>query len=344
MNRHHSSSRIRTLVVALSVATMLLTACGTDDDTSACGAETPVSGADSGLPDSLNVGVANNVAMAAPLTRLDDLDIATTSTRTASTPEELRTNFIAGNYDLAAMPINIAANLCAQGIDLVLVGTVSGNIVHLMGPEGTALDDLRGHTVHIPFQNDIIDLVARQIFDSAGMTYDGENPDVTLQYHPTPLDIATGLTSGSMQYAILPEHLSTVVAGASDSVVEAQSLQDLWVEQTDASSLPFAGFVLRGEVARAYPDLVGALQTNLLGSVIEVVSDPQRGAVAIADIVPIPADVAGQVLPDLRPTYLPAAEGRTDTELLYESLMTTVPDSIGGEMPADGFYGGNRGS
>ncbi|NLU61437.1 ABC transporter substrate-binding protein [Rhodococcus sp. HNM0563] len=341
MNHHHFPSRIRALVVALSVTTMLLTACGTDDDASACGAETTASGAGSGLPDSLNVGVANNVAMAAPLTGLDDLGVEETSTSTASTPEELRTNFIAGNYDLAAMPINIAANLCAQGIDLVLVGTVSGNIVYLMGPEGTTLDDLRGQTVHIPFENDIIDLVTRQILDSAGMTYTGENPDVTLQYHPTPLDIATGLTSGSMQYAILPEHLSTVVAGAGGNIVEAQSMQDLWVEQTDASSLPFAGFVLRGEVAREYPDLVGSLQTNLLGSVIEVVSDPQRGAIAIADIVPIPVDVVGQVLPDLRPTYLPAAEGRTDTELLYESLMTTVPESIGGEMPADGFYGGN---
>ncbi|HET8992711.1 MULTISPECIES: ABC transporter substrate-binding protein [unclassified Rhodococcus (in: high G+C Gram-positive bacteria)] len=354
MNRHHlppeiralkvRASRIRapkvgSLLLAFAVATAVLTACSSDDDTSACGTTDSGTDAASGLPDSLNVGVANNVAMAAPLTGLGDLGVDDTSTNTASTPEELRTNFIAGNYDLAAMPINIAANLCAQGIDLVLVGTVSGNIVYLMGPDGTTLDDLRGQTVHIPFENDIIDLVTRQILDSAGMTYDGENPDVTLQYHPTPLDIATGLTSGTMQYAILPEHLSTVVAGATENIVEAQSMQDLWIEQTDASSLPFAGFVLRGEVAREYPDLLGALQTNLLGSVVDVVSDPQAGASAIADVVPIPAEVVAEVLPELRPTYLPAADGRADTELLYESLMRTVPESIGGELPADGFYG-----
>lgn len=323
------------MAVSLAVA---LSACGTDDSDAACGTATGDAEPAVGLPDTLNVGVANNVAMAAPLTALDELSVAETRTSTASTPEELRTNFIAGRYDLAAMPINVAANLCAQGIDLVLVGTVSGNIVYLMGPEGTALDDLRGETVHIPFENDILDLVTRQVLDTAGLSYTGTDPDVTLRYHPTPLDIATGLTSGSISYAILPEHLATVVDGATDNVVKAVSLQDVWVEHSDASSLPFAGFVLRGELAREYPDLVAALQANLLGAVIDVVSDQRSGAEEIAEVVPIPADVVLQVLPGLRPTYLPAADGRADTELLYRSLMNSVPESIGGELPAHGFY------
>lgn len=328
-------------MVALSLATATLTACGTSGETAACGTGGTDTEVQQGLPSSLNIGVANNVAMAAPLTGLDDLGVDTTEIGTASTPEELRTNFIAGRYDLAAMPINIAANLCAQGIDLELVGTVSGNIVYLMGPAGTTLDDLRGKTVHIPFENDIIDLVTQQVLGSAGMSFDGPDTDVTLEYHPTPLDIATGLTSGTMEYAVLPEHLATVVAGATGNVVKAQSMQDLWNEQTGATALPFAGFVMRGEIARQYPDLVDALQTNLLGSVIDVVSDPRAGAVAIADVVPIPADVVEKVLPGLRPAYLPATEGRPDTELLYRSLLDSVPESVGGELPADGFYAGS---
>ncbi len=329
-------------MVALSLtAAAALSACGTSDDTVTCGTGSAAGEVQQGLPSSLNVGVANNIAMAAPLTDLDGLDVDAIEIGTASTPEELRTNFIAGRYDVAAMPINIAANLCAQGIDLELVGTVSGNIVYLMGPEGTSLDDLRGKTVHIPFRNDIIDLVTQQVLGSAGMTFEGPDADVRLEYHPTPLDIATGLTSGSMEYAVLPEHLATVVAGATGDIVKAQSMQDLWNEQTGATALPFAGFVMRGEITRQYPDLVDALQTNLLGSVIGVVSDPTTGAVEIADVVPIPADVVGKVLPGLRPTYLPAAEGRADTELLYRSLLDSVPDSIGGELPADGFYAGS---
>lgn len=324
------------------MATALLTACGSEGDVSACGTTTAETDSRTGMPASLNVGVANHIAMAAPLTGLDSLDISDTEISTASTPEELRTNFIAGRYDLAAMPVNIAANLCAQGIDLVLVGTVSGNIVYLMGPDGTTLEDLRGETVHIPFKNDILDLVTRQVLDSAGLTYNGDNPDVILQYHPTPLDIATGLTSGSMQFAVLPEHLATVVDGASATVGKATSMQDIWVEQTDASTLPFAGFVMRGDLAREYPDLVASLQTNLLTSVIDVVSDPVNGSVAVGEVVPVPSDVVAQVLPGMQPIYLPAADGRADTELLYTSLYESVPESIGGELPADGFYATNR--
>jgi len=153
VNRPHVRLLFRPLVTAAAAGVLIagLVSCGSDEAATACG--TAPAGGDPvpGLPDTLNVGVANNIAMAVPLTRLDDLGIAETTVSTASTPEELRTNFIAGRYDLAAMPVNVAANLCAQGIDLVLVGTVSGNNVQLMGPEGTTLDDLRGQVVHIPF-------------------------------------------------------------------------------------------------------------------------------------------------------------------------------------------------
>jgi len=345
VNRPHVRLLFRPLVTAAAAGVLIagLVSCGSDEAATACG--TAPAGGDPvpGLPDTLNVGVANNIAMAVPLTRLDDLGIAETTVSTASTPEELRTNFIAGRYDLAAMPVNVAANLCAQGIDLVLVGTVSGNNVQLMGPEGTTLDDLRGQVVHIPFPGDILDLTMQQILDSAGLTYDGENPDVTIEYHPTPLDIATGLTSGSMTYAVLPEHLATVVADTSDSVGKAVGLEQLWTERTDATALPFAGFVLRGELARTHPDLVAALQANLVSSVVSVVSSPARGAAEVAARIPVPADVVGRVLPGLRPVYLPAAEGRADTELLYSSLLETVPASVGGELPADGFYAGSAG-
>ncbi|NLU84822.1 MqnA/MqnD/SBP family protein [Rhodococcus sp. HNM0569] len=279
--------------------------------------------------------------MAAPLTRLDSVGITDTSLTTASTPEELRTNFITGRYDVAAMPINIAANLCAQGIDLALVGAVSGNIVHLMGPAGTTLESLRGQTVHVPFENDVVDLVTRQLLGAAGLTYEGENPDVTLAYHPTPLEIATGLADGSMQYAVLPEHLSTVVSQTAPSTVKAASLQDLWVEHTGSATLPFAGFVVRGELVRQYPDLVGALQSSFVTSVMGVVSDPAAGARAIAERVPVPEDVVAKVLPGLRPTYLPAKDTRPDVERLYGSLLDTVPESVGGSVPPDGFYLGS---
>ena len=63
----------------------------------------------------------------------------------------------------------------------------------------------------------------------------------------------------------------------------------------------------------------------------------------VAARIPVPADVVGRVLPGLRPVYLPAAEGRADTELLYSSLLGTVPASVGGELPADGFYAGSAG-
>ncbi len=303
-----------------------------------CGDTAPAGDAIAGLPDTLRVGLANNVAMAAPVTELDRLGVADTEVATASTPEELRTNFIAGRYDVAAMPINIAANLCAQGIDLALLGAVSGNIVQLVGPAGTTLDSLRGQTVHVPFRNDILDLVTRQILDGAGLRYDGASPDVTLEYHPTPLDIASGLASGAMTYAVLPEHLSTVVTATVPGTVKAIGLQDAWTEQTGAATLPFAGFVIRGELARTRPDLVDALQANLVSSVIAVSSAPASGAQAVARQIPVPADVVAQVLPGMRPVYLPGADARADVDRLYASLLETVPESVGGQLPPDGFY------
>jgi NitT/TauT family transport system substrate-binding protein len=324
------------------LAAGLLAACGSSDPVPSCGEATETGEVVAGLPESLRVGVANNIAMAAPVTELDSLGIADTEVSTASTPEELRTNFIADRYDVAAMPINIAANLCAQGIDLALVGAVSGNIVYLVGPDGTTLDSLRGQTVHVPFENDIVDLVTRALLDSAGLTYTGDNPDVTLEYHPTPLDIASGLAAGSMQYAVMPEHLATVVAGTAPGIVKAQGLQDLWTERTGATSLPFAGFVIRGELARTHPDLVAALQANFLSSVIAVSSSPAAGAAAISEVVPVPQEVTAQVLPGMRPVYLPAVDAEPDIEALYESLVEAVPASVGGELPADGFYLGSQ--
>ncbi len=330
--------RVLRMLLLTVLAVALVSACGGAEVKSGCGERAPSSGQLSGLPQKLTVGVANNIAMAAPLTRLDSLAINETALRNASTPEELRVNFIAGRYDVAAMPINVAANLCARGVDVALLGTVSGNIVYLMAPPGTTLDDLRGKTLHVPFRNDIVDLMTRQILTGAGIGFGGTDGQAALTYHPTPLDIATGITAGEMTYAVLPEHLATVVADTSSGTVKAISLQDLWVEQTGADALPFAGFVVRSELADRYPDLVNALQANFVGSVADVRANPVDGAAAIAAVIPVPVDVTAAVLPSLAPVFTPASTGRSDTEQLYRALMRHEPEAVGGAMPPSPFY------
>lgn len=320
------------------VLTTSATACSRSADAAGCGNVAAAADASDALPDSLRVGVANNIAMAAPLTTLSSLGVANTQTSTASTPEELRTNFIAGNYDVAAMPINIAANLCAQGVDLALVGAVSGNIVYLMGPAGTTVESLRGQQLHIPFKNDILDLITQRVLAEAGLSFTGDHPDVELVYHPTPLDVATGLTSGAMQYAVLPEHLASTVGSATPNAVKAASMQDLWSQYTGARTLPFAGFIVRGEMVRKYPKLIPALQAQLLGSTVSVLANPSLGATSIGGVIPVPPEVIAPILPTMRPTYLPAQSAEADVKALYSSLLSAVPDSIGGELPPESFY------
>lgn len=320
------------LAAALTAA---CTAAGTG--ASRCGEVTAPPAAQPGLPESLTIGVANNVAMAAPLTDLHSPGMPATSLRTASTPEELRTNFITGRYDVAAIPINIAANLCARGIDAALLGTVSGDIIYLMGPPGTTLAGLRGQQLHIPFKNDIVDLVTRQILDQAGLSHDGDHPDVTLVYHPTPLDIASGMAADTVRYAVLPEHLATVVAETSPAV-KAVSLQRLWTEQTGAATLPFAGYIIRRELADRYPDLVAKLQATFTAAAATVRADPAAGAARIAELIPVPADMTARVLPGLQPVFTPAAQNRAEVDLLYTALLDSEPESIGGALPGPGFY------
>ncbi|MGL4304880.1 MAG: ABC transporter substrate-binding protein [Mycobacteriaceae bacterium] len=324
----HVQPKIALLVIVVLVC-IVNVSCANQLTNKGCGVDI---GTGTTMPEKLTIGVANNIAMAAPVTQLNSLGIDSVDIKTASTPEELRTNFISGRYDVAAMPINIAANLCSQGVDLALLGTVSGEILHLMGPVGTTLKDLRGQKVDIPFPNDIVDLLTRTLFAKIGMD------DTELRYHPTPLEIASGLSSGAITYAVLPEHLATVVERTSPNIIKAMSVQELWKEQTGASALPFVGFVVRGEIARRYPSLVTKLNGSFLNSIISATSNPSLGGEEISKVIPVPADLSADILPSLKPTYLPAQVGRVDMEILLKALLELNRDSVGGALPQANFY------
>lgn len=364
----------RTLHLAVATLLVAAAACGGDDSTApepVSATATPDTGTpetgtpDTGTPDTstpgtiapapaapvideLRVGLAANLALAAGYAGIETDErlaalVGDVSYEAVQDPDGFRSNLASGRFDVALLPVNIAANLANREIDVRLVGVVEARLLSLVAPAdtvGTAgWGALRGQTVHLFFPGDVADLIFQQTAAAHGLQ---AGVDYTIAYHQAIPDLAAAVATGTAAYAVVPQPMATIAVGqaaaAGHDVAVALDLGAEWEAATGASAYPGIGVVVSGRLADDHPDVVDALAERIATNVAAVAADPAAHADRLGEITGVPGAVAGSVLGQLELGYADATPARPAIEAFLQAILDVAPDAVGGHLPPDRFY------
>lgn len=256
----------------------------------------------------------------------------------ASAPDEVTAEIIKGNYDIAAVPTNLAAvlyNKTEGNIRIAAVNTLGVLYIMENGNTVGSLADLEGKTIYATGQGSTPEYILNYI-----LTENGINCEV--EYLAEHAELAAQMISGDVAVGMLPVPNVTAVLAGSDARV-AIDLTKEWdkiAENKETSSALYQGcIVINPEFIENHPKAVEAFLNEYAASVEYINNNTDNASVMIAEYGIIPkAEVAKQAIPDANMVCITGKEMAENLDGFFKVLFDSNPASIGGSLPSSDIY------
>jgi len=245
---------------------------------------------------------------------------------------------ISGEYDIAVLPVNMAAKLRSAGVPIVMAAVVGDGMVSFLtsDPSVRNLADLRGKEIYVAGQGATPDYLLQKLLAKAGLD---PARDLRLSYSLPYPEMAAALAGGKIQYAILPEPFATVALSANPALRSPLDLGALWKGATGQESYPMTDLVVSAKLAAGQPDAVKAILKAVSDSIAWVKANPADAGVLVEkNDMGLKAAVAARAVPRSAYVYVPAPASKPAVEALLRVFLELAPASVGGKLPDDAFY------
>ncbi len=261
--------------------------------------------------------------------------------RLAGSPDDLVAGLTSGELDIAALPTNLAAVLYQktnQKIQLLAVNTLGVLYVLENGDSIQTVEDLRGRTLQATGQAAVPEFAINYILQANDL-----QDEVTVDYLSEHAELATLAASGQADLVLLPEPFVTTVLNNAPDIRIALDLTAEWQtaqrEAGSQSELAMGCLVVRADFAK---DNAAALQDFLAeyeASVTKVNANPEQAGELVEQYGIMPnGKLAAKAIPNCNIVMMAGADMRPILEPFYEVLFAANPQSVGGQLPDDGFY------
>ena len=243
-----------------------------------------------------------------------------------------------GDYDIAAVATNVAANLYNQtsgGVQICALNTYGVLYILENGDTIQSMADLAGKTIYATGQGANPEYVLNYLLTQNGLT-PGE--DVTVEYMDSNL-LMTEMAAGTYEVCMLPVPAVTSVLMQNSDVRTALDLTEEWNKVTDEGVLTMGCVVVRTEFAQENPEAVKAFLSEYADS-ISYVQENVEEASQLCETYGIVAKaaVAAAAIPDCNLCCVTGGDIQSAIEPYYNVLFEANPDSIGGALPVEDFY------
>lgn len=256
----------------------------------------------------------------------------------ASSPDEVTAEIIKGNYDIAALPTNLAAvlyNKTEGDIRVAAVNTEGVLYVLENGDTVQSLEDLNGKELYATGQGSTPEYILRYVLES-------NNIDCNVTYLAEHSELATQMVSGDVTLGMLPVPNATTVLVQS----EARSAIDLTAEwekaadkNGDSSSLYMGCIIINPDFIAEYPEAVDAFLDEYSASVDYVNTNIDEASTMIESYGIVPkAAIAKKAIPDAHMVCITGEEMKNGLSGFYGVLYGFDPSSVGGTLPTDELY------
>lgn len=259
----------------------------------------------------------------------------------AGAPDEITGSIIKGEFDIAAVPTNLAAvlyNKTEGQVQLAALNTLGVLYIVENGDTVHSVEDLRGKTIYATGKGSTPEYALNYVLNQNGLV---PGQDVQVEYKTEHAELAALLASGEADLALLPQPFVTSVLAQNENARQAIDLTAAWDEAAAGkSALTMGCIVVQKEFAAQHPE---ALQTFLAEyqASVDYVNDSANLEAAAAltekyDI--IKAAVAQKAIPACNIVFITGDEMQAMAAGFYDVLSQADPSAIGGKLPADDFY------
>lgn len=255
-----------------------------------------------------------------------------------SDPQEVGPLLIKGEVDIAALPLNMAANLYKKTdgkIKMLAINTLG--VLHVLSKDDSikSVADLKGKTVYSSGQGATPEYIVNYILRKNGLE---PGKDVTIEYKTAHNELATLAVEGSVDICILPEPFASKVLAKNESYKRVLDLTAEWGKVSSAK-LAQGCLVARSDYIEQNPEIIKEFMSFYEASVNFVNNENNAGAVFLAkngyfDTPQLAADT----IPNCNIVFITGEEMKKTATENFTVLFEANPASVGGEIPADALY------
>ncbi len=255
------------------------------------------------------------------------------------TADEILPKLLSGELDIAALPANVAAVLYNKSegkIELLNLNTLG--VLHLFETGDTikTLQDLKGKTIYTTGKGTTPDFALQYLLGKSGLAV---GKDVQVEFKTEATEVAAMLAGGQNMVALLPEPYATAVELKNPKARRALSLSAEWDKLGGGSGMVTGVTVVRKEFKAKNPAAVEAFVAAHRQSVEFVNKNPAEAAALIGKYAIAAPEVAAKAIPGSNLVCITGAEAKEKLAGYLSVLFAQNPQSVGGKLPDDGFYG-----
>ncbi len=253
-------------------------------------------------------------------------------------PDLLAAKVVAGEEDIAALPINTAAILYNRGVPIQVVSVIGWGVLYIVTNEPAVKGwaGLKGKEVYVPAKGTVPDLLLRYLAAKNGLV---PERDFTLHYIASPVELAQLTAAGKAGLAVLPEPWVTQVTMRNDQYRIALDLQKEWRKiERQSLTYPQTCVVVSQKRLAADPKFLAQFRKDLAASIGWVNRQPQQAGVLAERLVQIPASAVQLGIKRCNLKYVDAMKVKGEISRFLERLGEKTPEAVGGKVPDEGFY------
>lgn len=336
------------LVCALALV-LSFAACGTGGGTSTttAPAETTVESTTAAQRTPVNVAVLKGPTGMGAVKMMADADAGTSANaytfKIAASPDEIVSAVASGSVDIAACPLNLAANLYKKtsgNVKMLAINTLGVLYILENGNTIKSVADLEGKKIYATGQGSSPEYVLNFILNANGLT-PGEN--VTVEYLSEHSELTALAAAGDADICLLPEPNVTTAMSKNSDLRVALDLTEEWNKVCTAKGTPSelaqGCLIVNAEFAQKNPAAVDVFITEYKASVdyVNVNIDAAAQMIAEREIIPSAA-LAKKAIPNCNIVCVSGAEMKTIAQQNFEVLFAANPKSVGGSIPDDSLY------
>lgn len=252
-----------------------------------------------------------------------------------SDPSAVTASFIAGEYDVAAVPVNVASVLYnkLEG-DVVMLGITTLGVLYIVetGSEINSISDLAGKTLYATGQGSTPEYILNYVLEKNGLT------DVTVEFKAEHSELASLMATGEVTLGMMPEPNITTTMKKNPDLHVALDLTAEWDKISD-TKLVQGVLIARRSFAEAHEEQIKTLISDYAkaAELINTASDEAAQLIVDAEILPS-VQVAKVAIPRCNIVFISGEDMKKTASAMFDVLFSADPKSVGGKVPGEDMY------
>lgn len=255
-----------------------------------------------------------------------------------STPENIVSQVLKGEADIAIVPSNVAATQYNKNAGYVIAGTVGWGSLYLVSTDGEKkIEELKNAEVYNIGKGLTPDLIVRSLLKDNNIDAD---KDVNFSYVSGVTELAPLVIAGKTKYAVMPEPAVSQVLSKNSNAVVIADLNEEWKKVNNSEyGYPQSTLIVKKELVENDKEFVDKF-INKMKESCEFANDKNSnlpdyceeiGVSTDKNVILNSIDRADIKFTDIKDCY-------EEYEKYFNKLNELSPSTIGGKVPDEGVF------